>query len=339
MTRTETGPESLGKVGVLMGGVSAEREISIRTGSGVLKALQNCGVDAHGFDPAQRSLAELAAQNFNRIFIALHGRFGEDGSIQGALELLGIPYTCSGVMASALAIDKIYTKRIWETQRLPTPNYRAVDATCDLDGVVAELGLPLIVKAPHEGSSLGLVKVEKASAVRDAFALAAEYDDVVLAEQFIAGRELTVAILDSGAGPQALPIIEIVAPEGKYDYEHKYFSNATRYLCPAPLEPALAARIQDLAVRAFNAVGCEGWGRVDLMLRMPEREADAEPEPFLLEINTSPGMTDHSLVPMAAKAVGMSYEDLALTILRGASLKIKRAGASNGFGLRANAVT
>ena len=342
MTRIAAFPENLGKVGVLMGGVSAERDISIRTGSGVLAALQSRGVDAHGFDPAQRSLAELAAQNFKRVFIALHGRFGEDGSIQGALELLGIPYTGSGVMASALAMDKIYTKRIWQTQQLPTPKYRVVDATCDLAAVVAELGLPLMVKAPHEGSSLGLVKVEEAPAIRDAFTLVAEYDDAVLVEQFITGRELTVAILDSGSGPRALPIVEIVAPKGNYDYEHKYFSNETRYLCPAPLDPAIAARIQDLAVRAFVAVGCEGWGRVDLMLRFSHADtpagADAAPEPYLLEINTSPGMTDHSLVPMAAKATGMSYEELALAILRGASLKIKRAGTSGESGLRPDAV-
>lgn len=313
--------KDLGKVGVLMGGSSAEREISLRTGKGVLAALCERGIDAHAFDPAHQSLADLAAQQFDRVFIALHGRFGEDGTIQGALELLGIPYTGSGVMASALAMDKIFTKRIWQSHGLPTPSYRVLDAKTttdhDLVHLPAELGLPLIVKAPHEGSSIGITKVELASDLKAAFELSTQFDDAVLVEQFIDGYELTVTILDAGYGAEALPIIEIVAPDGNYDYENKYNKDDTRYLCPAPLDAASTTRIQQLAVQAFKAAGCEGWGRVDVMLRKADNHA------FLLEINTSPGMTDHSLVPMAAKAVGISYADLCLTLLKGASLKIK----------------
>ncbi len=310
-----------GKVGVLMGGSSAEREISLRTGNGVLKALLSHGIDAHAFDPAKQSVAELAAQKFDRVFIALHGRFGEDGSIQGTLELLGIPYTGSGVMASALAMDKIFTKRIWQTHGLSTPNYRVINAktttNLELVHLPAELGLPLIVKAPHEGSTIGITKVELASDLKSAVTLSAEFDDQILVEQFIEGHELTVTILDSGMGPEALPIIEIVAPDGNYDYENKYNRNETRYLCPAPLEPSLTTQIQEMAVEAFKALDCQGWGRVDVMLSKNGYR------PYLLEINTSPGMTDHSLVPMAAKAIGVDYAELCVTILKSASLKIK----------------
>jgi len=308
-----------GKVGVLLGGRSAEREISLLTGNGVLKALRARGVDAHAFDTGTQSLAELAAQGFARVFIALHGRYGEDGSIQGALELLGIPYTGSGVMASAVAMDKVFSKRLWQSLGLPTPGYRDLTVTTDLTTVTGELGLPLIVKPPHEGSTIGITKVEAGAdlvALQQAVAFAARFDDVVLAEQFIAGRELTVSIL----GERALPIIEIVAPGGNYDYQNKYFSDDTRYLCPAPLEVALAERIQDIALRAFQALGCEGWGRVDVML-------DAQQQPWLLEANTSPGMTGHSLVPMAARAVGIDYEDLCLAILASARLKTRKAPA------------
>jgi len=314
-----TAPARLGKVAVLFGGLSAEREISILSGTGVLAALREKGVDAHPFDPGTEPLAALGGQGFERAFIALHGRFGEDGAIQGALEWLGIPYTGSGVMASAIAMDKVYTKRIWTTHGLPTPRYLLLDATSSLREVPDHLGLPLIIKPPHEGSTLGVSKVRGYSDVRDAFHLAAQFDDTVIAEEFVDGRELTVAILGHGQNLRALPIIEIRAPQGNYDYENKYFTDSTEYLCPAPLEARLADRIQNLALEAFHSIGCEGWGRVDLILRQ------ADDEPFLLEINTSPGMTSHSLVPMAAKALGQTYADLCVEILQGASLKIKRA--------------
>ncbi len=315
-------PSSFGRVAVLMGGLSAEREISLLSGTGVLQALQSRGIDAHRVDPGVDGLAQLQAGQFARAFIALHGRFGEDGAIQGALETLGIPYTGSGVMASAIAMDKVFTKRVWQTHGLPTPRWRELTAGTRLIEIPDDLGLPLIVKPPHEGSTLGVTRVRGYSEMQDAFRLAAQYDDVVMAEEFVAGRELTVSIIGGGHSARALPIIEIVAPEGDYNYQNKYFSDDTRYLCPAPVDAALGAHIQDIAVRAFNAIGCEGWGRVDVMLR------ESDNAPFLLEVNTSPGMTGHSLVPMAARAVGQSYEDLCVAILASASLKIRRAGKS-----------
>jgi D-alanine-D-alanine ligase len=309
-----------GKVGVLFGGHSAEREVSLMSGNGVLKALQSKGVDAHPFDPAERSLAELAAEKFDRVFIALHGRYGEDGTLQGALEQLGIPYTGSGVMASAIAMDKIMTKRIWLSQNLPTPRFAELDAQhasdTELIQIADEFGLPLMLKAPHEGSTIGISKVIDRAHLRDGFSHCANYDDVVLAEQFIAGRELTVPVLGRGRNARALPIVEIRAPEGNYDYQNKYFSDDTQYLCPAPLDDALTKRIQSIAVRAFNVLGCAGWARVDFMLR------STDSEPFLLELNASPGMTGHSLVPMSAKASGISYENLCVEILRSASLDL-----------------
>lgn len=316
-------PTRFGKVAVLMGGLSAEREISFLSGEGVLKALLSSGVDAHPFDLGTQSLADLGIARFDRAFIALHGRFGEDGAVQGALELLGVPYTGSGVMASAIAMDKVFTKRIWDAHGLPTPRYAVLDANSVLREVPDQLGLPLIIKPPHEGSTLGVSKVRGYSDMQGAYALAAGFDDAVLAEEFIEGSELTISLLGSGAALRALPIIEIVAPAGNYDYQNKYFTDDTRYLCPAPLEAALSARIQALAIDAFRALGCEGWGRVDVMLR------NSDQEPFLLEINTSPGMTTHSLVPMAARATGQSYEELCLEILEGASLKVKRVSAPN----------
>jgi D-alanine-D-alanine ligase len=313
--------KEFGKVGVLYGGRSAEREVSLMSGGGVLKALQDKGVDAHGFDPAERSLAELAAEKFDRVFIALHGRYGEDGTLQGVLEQLGIPYTGSGVMASAIGMDKIMTKRIWMSHGLPTPRFIVLDSKEatpeELRKVPDELGLPLMLKAPHEGSTIGISKVIGYSEMKEGFAHCAKYDEVVLAEEFVTGRELTVPVLGTGRSARALPIVEIVAPQGNYDYEHKYFSDDTQYLCPAPLDDELTRRIQSIAVRAFNAVGSSGWARVDFMLRA------ADNEPFLLEINTSPGMTGHSLVPMAAKAAGVSYEDLCVEILRSADLDLK----------------
>jgi D-alanine-D-alanine ligase len=310
--------ESFGKVGVLFGGRSAEREVSIMSGTGVLQALKSRGIDAHAFDPGTRSLAELAAEKFDRVFIALHGRYGEDGSLQGALEQLGIAYTGSGVMASSVGMDKITTKVIWLSQGLPTPRYASVDASTDLDTVVRELGLPLIVKPPLEGSTIGITKVTRAEELKAAVELASGFDETVLVEQFVSGREFTVAVLGQGATARALPIVEIVAPEGNYDYQNKYFTDDTQYHCPAPLDAALTEEIQRYAVQAYRALGCEGWGRVDVLVR------ESDNRPFLLEVNTSPGMTGHSLVPMAARAVGISYEDLCVEILRSARLKMAR---------------
>lgn len=310
-----------GKVGVLFGGRSAEREVSLMSGKGVLAALQSKGVDAHPFDPAERSLAELAAEKFDRVFIALHGSYGEDGTLQGALEQLGIPYTGPGVMASSIAMDKVMTKRICLSQNVPTPKFTVLDSestsTDQLQAIAQEFGLPLMLKAPHEGSTIGIAKVGEADGMQAGFDLCAQYDAVVLVEQFVQGRELTVPVIGSGRNARALPIVEIRAPQGNYDYQHKYFSDDTQYLCPAPLGDAFTRRIQKLAVDAFNAVGCTGWSRVDFMIR------ESDNEPFLLEINTSPGMTSHSLVPMSAKVAGTDYEDLCVEILRLAKLELK----------------
>jgi len=308
--------KDLGKVAVLFGGRSAEREISILSGTGVLQALQSKGVDAHAFDPAERSLGELADEKFDRVFIALHGRYGEDGSLQGALEQLGIPYTGSGVMASSVGMDKITTKIVWLANGVSTPKYAIIDTGTDLDQVVADLGLPLIVKAPLEGSSIGITKVTRREELQAAVDLSRKYDARVLAEQFIEGREFSVPLLGTGPGARALPIIEIVAPEGKYDYQNKYFTDDTKYHCPAPLDADLTAAIQREVEKAYRALGCEGWSRIDVLLRESDQQF------FLLEVNTSPGMTTHSLVPMAARAEGTSYEDLCVEILRSASLKI-----------------
>ena len=310
--------QAFGKVGVLFGGRSAERDVSIMSGTGVLAALQSQGIDAHAFDPGQRSLAELAAEKFDRVFIALHGRFGEDGSLQGALELLGIPYTGSGVMASSVGMDKITTKILWLAENLPTPKYAVLNANSDLDQVAADLGLPLIVKPPHEGSTIGITKVEQADAFQAAYDIAAALDDSVLAEEFVTGREFTVAVLGTGAGARALPVVEIVAPEGNYDYQNKYFTDDTQYFCPAVLDAAITDEMQRIAVQAYRSLGCEGWGRVDVLLRAADNKS------FLLEVNTSPGMTSHSLVPMAARADGISYEQLCVEILRSASLKLAK---------------
>jgi D-alanine-D-alanine ligase len=315
-----TDPRAFGKVAVLAGGRSAEREVSLRSGAGVLAALRDAGVDAHAFDPALRPMDDLRREGFARAFIALHGRYGEDGTVQGALELLGVPYTGSGVQASAIAMDKVRTKEIWRARGLPTPVSRVLVRGDVLREVPDALGLPLIVKPPHEGSTLGVTKVAGYSEMAEAFESAARYDEVVLAEAFIDGPELTVAILGSGAAARALPVIEIRAPGGNYDFQNKYFGDQTEYLCPAPLPEALAMRVRELALDAFRAIGCEGWGRVDLMLRR------ADQAPFLLELNTSPGMTDHSLVPMAARAVGIGYAELVLELLAGAALKVGRQG-------------
>ncbi len=298
-----------GKVAVLLGGASAEREVSLMSGNGVLSALREKGVDAHPFDPAERNIFDLSRDGFARVFIALHGRFGEDGTVQGALETLKIPYTGSGVMASALAMDKWRTKLVWLASGIPTPKYRVVDARTDWMRVVAELGLPLIVKPAREGSTLGITKV--AGVDHDempvAYAEAAKHDGLVLVEEFVAGAELTASILSG----RALPLIRIEAPQGNYDYHAKYFSDDTRYFCPAGLPEAKELEIRAAALKAFDIVGCSGWGRLDLILR-------ADGKFSFLEVNTSPGMTPHSLVPMAAKQAGMSFADLCVEILRGA---------------------
>ena len=317
---TAVDPRSLGRVGVLLGGTSAEREISLLSGNGVLAALRSRGVDAHPFDPAQGSLADLAAARFDRVFIALHGRGGEDGSLQGALEHLRIPYTGSGVQASALAFDKVTAKRIWVAEGVPTPAWRAVDAATDWKALVAELGRALVVKPAREGSTIGITRVFDADAgsLAPAYELAARYDRTVIVEEMIAGREVTCAILGAADAARALPLIEIAAPGGNYDYRNKYFTEDTRYLCPAPLDAAITASLQALCVRAYRALGARGWGRIDLMLREP---VGAAPQPYLLELNTSPGMTSHSLVPIAAKAEGTDYATLVLGILADAALE------------------
>jgi D-alanine-D-alanine ligase len=293
-----------GKVAVLLGGRSAERAVSLRSGAMVLDALRNCGVDAHAFDPQQRDLAALIAEKFDRVFIALHGRYGEDGTIQGALELLGIPYTGSGVLASALAMDKWRTKLVWQAAGIPTPRYELLTAASDFGAVVARLGLPLMVKPANEGSSIGMSKLRDASGLEEAYALAANYDSLVLAEQFVEGIELTAAVL----GGEALPLIKLETPREFYDYEAKYAANDTRYIIPCGIAAEAEARVQRQVLSAFNALGCRGWGRVDLLL-------DTAGRPWFIEVNTSPGMTDHSLVPMAARHAGLSFEDLVLRIL------------------------
>ena len=295
---------NFGKVAVLMGGKSAEREVSLKSGSMVLAALKKKGVDAHPFDPQERDLLDLAKERFQRVYIALHGRYGEDGTVQGVLEWLGIPYTGSGVLASALAMDKLRTKRMWAAEGLPTASYAVLEKDTDLKAVAKRLGVPMFVKPASEGSSVGMTKVRKASALDEAFALAVNYDPVVIAEKFIDGPELTVAIL----GDRVLPIIRIVTPREFYDYEAKYIANDTQYLIPCGVTEKKEKALQALCLKAFRALGCRGWGRVDLML-------DKRGKPYLLEVNTSPGMTDHSLVPMAARAVGISYEDLCVTVL------------------------
>jgi D-alanine-D-alanine ligase len=295
---------TFGKVAVLLGGKSAEREVSLMSGNAVLAALTRGGVNAHGFDPKLKGFDAFIKARFDRAFIALHGRFGEDGTMQGALEQIGVPYTGSGVMASALAMDKWRTKLIWQQAGIPTPPSRLVDASTKPAALVKELGLPLIVKPVHEGSTIGLTKVVRASQVAAAIKAALKHDRFVLAEKFIEGKELTASIL----GDQALPLIHIEPASEMYDYHAKYVSDETKYHCPCGLPAKLEGRIQEVALDAFRLVGCRGWGRVDVML-------DKRNKPWLLEVNTSPGMTSHSLVPMAAKAAGISFDQLVLRIL------------------------
>ena len=298
---------SFGKVAVLFGGKSAEREVSLKSGAAVLAALQRGGVDAHAFDPATRNLQELKDQGYSRAFIALHGRYGEDGTVQGALELLGIPYTGSGVMASALGMDKWRSKLVWQAAGLPIPRYRMLHAGFDAQAVADELGLPLFVKPACEGSSVGISKVKSVSDLATAYAEAVKHDPLVIAESFVGGGEYTAAIL----GDQALPVIRIVPANEFYDYGAKYLRDDTRYLCPCGLGAAQEAEMQRLAKQAFTLIGGQGWGRVDFLVG----EAG---QPYVLEVNTSPGMTDHSLVPMAARNAGISFEELVLQILGGA---------------------
>jgi D-alanine-D-alanine ligase len=308
----------LGKVAVLMGGQSAEREVSLMSGQGVLQALLASGVDAHAFDPATRDLGDLKREGFARCFIALHGRYGEDGTVQGALELMGLPYTGSGVMASSIAMDKTMTKRVWLAEGLPTPRYVLVRreqlGSVSMDSLVASLGLPLIVKPAREGSSIGVTKVQRVQDLPAALAAAAQCDAEILCEQCIVGDEVTCPVLGEGETAKALPVIRIVAPEGNYDYQNKYFTDDTQYLVPSGLPAAEEAAIEALVVKAYQVLGCRGWGRIDVMIDAATRQ------PYLLEINTSPGMTGHSLVPMSAKAAGISYEALCCQLLASATL-------------------
>jgi D-alanine-D-alanine ligase len=306
---------SLGRVAVLMGGPSAEREISLISGRAVLEALRSKKVDAHAFDPAERELFDLKREGFQRVFIALHGRFGEDGTVQGALEVMRIPSTGSGVMGSALSMDKWRTKLVWSASGIPTPRYEMVQATTDWEKVTERLGMPVIVKPAREGSTIGLTKVSTPADFHAAFKLAAKYDHLVIAEEFIAGQELTASIFtDPKRGELvALPLVRIVAPQGNYDYQNKYFTNDTRYFCPSGIRAQTEDEIRAVALKSFRVLGCRGWGRADVMLR-PDGTYS------FLEMNTSPGMTGHSLVPIAAKAAGLSYADLCVRILEDARL-------------------
>jgi D-alanine-D-alanine ligase len=308
-----------GKVGVLLGGRSAEREVSLKSGAMVLAALQRKGVDAQPFDPRDHGLDELFRARFDRVFIALHGRYGEDGTLQGALELAGIPYTGSGVLASALAMDKWRTKLVWQAAGVPTPRYELVAADTDFGAVAERLGLPIMVKPANEGSSIGMSKVRRAGDLEEAYARAANYDPLVIAEQFIDGPELTAGVL----GREVLPLIRLETPRDFYDYEAKYIAEDTRYICPSGLPADQECAIQRAVLRAFDVVGCRGWGRVDLML-------DRAGNPNFLEVNTSPGMTDHSLVPMAARQSGMPFEELCMRILELATVGDLMEGANVG---------
>ncbi len=321
-------PASLGRVAVLMGGSSAEREISLLSGQGVLQALVGQGVDAHAFDPASRGLAELRSLGCARVFIALHGRGGEDGCVQGALEVLQIPYTGSGVLASAICMDEVMTKRVWLAEGLPTPRWvRLGSGELGLQRireVPDSLGLPLIVKPPREGSSIGVSKVEGYSQMQAAVALAARYDPDVLCEEFVDGLEVTCAVLGQGEHAMALPVVRIVAPPGGYDYQNKYFTDEVQYLVPSGLPVSQEREIQRITLQAYRTLGCRGWGRADLMVR------SSDGKPMLLEMNTSPGMTAHSLVPKSALAAGISYGQLCLGLLAEAALDHRIAGSVEG---------
>ena len=308
MSRPDLDPRSFGRVAVLFGGTSAEREISLKSGNAVLAALKSRGVDAHAFDPAERPLADLKADGFARVFLILHGRGGEDGTAQGALELMGIPYTGSGVMASAVGMDKWRTKLIWRGAGLPVPDYALLDENSDFDAVERQLGLPLFVKPANEGSSVGVTKVKASGVLAAAYQEAARHDALVLAERYVGGGEFTVGMLGEGEDLRALPVVKIEPATEFYDYEAKYFRDDTRYLCPSGLPAEKETEMQALAKRAFAVLGCRGWGRVDVLL-------DTDGTPYLLEINTAPGMTDHSLVPMAARVAGLDFPELCVKVL------------------------
>nr|WP_294865713.1 D-alanine--D-alanine ligase [uncultured Pseudogulbenkiania sp.] len=293
-----------GKVAVMMGGTSAEREVSLMSGGGVLKALQSQGVDAHAFDPAEKPLAALKDEGFERVFIALHGPFGEDGTLQGALETMGMPYTGCGVMASAIGMDKWRTKLLWQGAGLPIPSFVLLADDSDFAAVEAQLGLPLFVKPATEGSSIGVTKVKHPGELRAAYEEARRYDKLVIAEAFVGGGEYTCAII----GDKALPTIKIEPATEFYDYQAKYFRDDTVYRCPSGLSAEVEQRARELALTAFEVLGGRGWGRVDFLM-------DEAGGIYLLEVNTSPGMTSHSLVPMAARVEGLSYEELCLAIL------------------------
>jgi D-alanine-D-alanine ligase len=321
-----TQASNFGKVAVLMGGHSAEREVSLMSGNGVLKALRDSGVDAYAFDPAERDLIELKQDGFARCFIALHGRFGEDGTVQGALELLGLPYTGSGVMSSSLSIDKVMTKRVLLAENLATPRYvllrKGRYSATDVAQVVSTLALPLIVKPAREGSSIGLSKVTQRSEMQAAVDLAATLDNDILCEQFISGDEVTCPVLSHNGVARALPVIRIVAPDGNYDYQNKYFTDTTQYVVPCGLPAGEEEAIQKMVLQAFLTLNCRGWARADVMIDQHTRK------PYLLEVNTSPGMTSHSLVPMSARAAGISYEELCLQVLTSAALDHQKGAQS-----------
>lgn len=296
--------QDFGRVAVLFGGTSAEREVSLVSGQAVLSALQQAGVNAEAFDPATRNISDIKA--YDRAFIVLHGRGGEDGTMQGALELLGVPYTGSGVLASALGMDKTRTKQLWLGCGLPTPPYAQLNANTHFAQVVADLGLPLMVKPAREGSSIGMRKVETLEDLQPAYAFAAQYDSEIIAEKWVTGKEYTIVLL----GEKALPVIRLQPHQshGFYDFDAKYKANDTQYLCPCGLSVEDEQALQALALQAFDKVGAKGWGRIDAM-------RDEQGNFWLLEVNTVPGMTDHSLVPMAARAAGLSFQQLVLSIL------------------------
>lgn len=302
-----------GKVAVIFGGSSAEREVSLKSGAAVLSALKNAGVDAHAFDPREQPLSRLRDDGYQRAFIAMHGQGGEDGSLQGALELMRIPYTGSGVLASALAMDKWRTKLVWQAAGIPVPEYILLDANTDYAAVEARLGLPIFVKPANEGSSIGISKVSQPGGLAAAYAEAARYDDLVIAERFIDAGEYTIGMLSQGGRLRALPMIQIIPAGEYYDFDAKYLRDDTQYRCPCDLPEARQKELGELALRAFSVLGGRGWGRVDLML-------DRQGNPYFLEVNTAPGMTDHSLVPMAARTAGFDFPTLVLQVLEGASL-------------------
>jgi D-alanine-D-alanine ligase len=316
--RRITAPADFGRVAVLFGGDSSEREISLLSGNAVLAALQRRGVDAHPFDPRDQDLAQLLTQAFARVWIALHGPGGEDGTLQGALEYLGVPYTGSGVMGSAIGMDKLRTKRLALSVGVPTADFVVLSGAQDFELALERLQLPLIVKPATQGSSVGMSKVERAADLPAAYAAAAQLETLVFAEPWISGKEYTVALLQE----QALPSIRIETPKTFYDYEAKYFRDDTRYFCPSGLPASMEAHLKALAQAAFEATGASGWGRADFMM-------DAAGRPLLLEINTVPGMTGHSLVPMAAAAVGIDFEELVWRVLE-TSFTRRLAGAGQG---------